>query len=76
MGKAVVGTCDYDGCDNVGEVSPAHLMLDDQDWTGDLCQEHSAVLRRWLKKGQATKPKTRTMKVWTMEEIERLKNQQ
>jgi len=72
MGKALVGTCDYNRCSFVGTVTSAHIIIDGQEWAGDLCPEHLHPLQALIKASTRRKPTGRN-RVYTLEEIEALK---
>lgn len=76
MGKAVVGTCDFQGCDVVGQrVEQAQIIIDGREWVVDLCPEHMAPLLEALKGALPKSRRSDRNKVWTIEEIEALKKE-
>lgn len=74
MGKAVVGTCDFEGCQVVGQmIEQAHVVISGVEWVADLCPEHMQPLKDAMK-GAVKKSRRGTRdRVWTMEEIEAMK---
>lgn len=77
MGKAVVGTCDFEGCEVVGGmVEQVQVIISGVEWVADLCPEHIQPLRDAMK-GAIKKSRRGTRdRVWTMEEIEAMKRGQ
>lgn len=74
MGKAVVGTCDYEGCEVVGgRVEQVQVLLSGREWVVDLCPEHMKPLLDALRGALPKSRRSGRNKVWTVEEIEALK---
>ena len=76
MGKAVLGTCDYPDCNAVGvEMTSVQILLDDVEWVGDLCENHSAPLRDLIQAMKGRKRPESRNRVYTIEEIEAMKKE-
>ena len=73
MGKAVMGTCDYDNCTFVGETKPVHITIDGTDWDGDLCPEHTAPVTQLVDNSHRPRQMGGRNRVYTIEEIEKMK---
>ena len=73
VGKAVVGTCDFAGCTFIGDVHPVHLIVEQQEWTADLCDEHLSPLLDTMKGTAKRRKREGRDRVWTIDEIENLK---
>ena len=75
MGKALVRTCDYDRCSFVGAVKTVHIIIDGQEWGGELCNEHLQPLQELIKASTRRAKDTGRNRVYTMEEIEAMKGE-